>query len=135
MDQRIAELFATILRLGVTMGAQLIWAIIAALIMAAKGKSWIGGAMLGFFLGPFGVLITLFITPDKPRAQVYRPQPGTPVPPPPPAQMPATPPPPPPRYRFPSRCPNCNAPLRRETQQSPYTTCVYCGSQVEGTPE
>jgi len=36
-------------------------------------------------------------------------------------------------YRLPGRCPHCNAPVHRQELQSPYTTCIYCGSQLEAT--
>ena len=45
---------------GVTgASVQLICAAICAAIYAAKGKPWVGGAFMGFFLGPFGVFVAI----------------------------------------------------------------------------
>ncbi len=131
MNPNVSELFGRILSLMFSVGAQLVWALIAALIFAAKDKSWFSGAVLGFFLGPFGVLIALFVSADRSK-QIYAPQPDTSIP---TAHTVASLQPQfapkPVEYRLPGRCPNCNAPLKPQTLQSPYAVCMYCGSQIE----
>ena len=59
VEMNWADLFDNVFRAGASMGTTLVFAVIAALIYAHKGKPWIGGACLGFFLGPLGILIAL----------------------------------------------------------------------------
>jgi hypothetical protein len=112
------------------MGTTLIFAVIAALIYAHKGKSWIGGAFLGFFLGPLGIFIALMTAGSGPK-RAYAPQQMTL-----PKMYTVAHASPPARveYRLPGRCPHCNGPVHRQELHSPYTSCPYCGSQIEATP-
>ena len=50
------------------MGMVLLWigcAIAASIVSSNKGKDWLGGALLGFLLGPIGLLITLVSSTDQ----------------------------------------------------------------------
>ena len=125
-----ADLFGNVFRVGASMGTTLVFAVIAALIYAHKGKPWIGGACLGFFLGPLGIFIAL-ATSGTGSKGAYTPQSMTL-----PKMRVATGPayaPSPPRvaYRLPGRCPHCNGPVHQQELHSPYSTCPYCGSQIE----
>jgi len=131
LDIDFAKALEQILGLAASAGTPVVCAVVAALIFAAKGKPWTGGAALGFFLGPLGVIIAL-VTGGKKRS--YSPQPVT-VP-----QMTTyaplsgVPPTPKTHYRLPGRCPHCNGPLHRQKLESISATCFYCGAQVEGVP-
>ncbi|MBN1934419.1 MAG: hypothetical protein JW934_07125 [Anaerolineae bacterium] len=135
MDLNFSELFDNIYRVGASVGTPVVCAVIAALIYAVKGKSWGGGAALGFFLGPIGVFIALANSGNnasKHKGQVYTPESTDFVPQMRTVQVPVSQPSPASlQYRLPGRCPNCNAPLRQQELHSPYTTCAHCGSQVE----
>ena len=129
----MTNLFDNTLKVGASMSTTLVFAVIAALIYASKGKSWVGGACLGFFMGPLGVFIALVSSGPGPK-QGYKPQPMTlpemrtaTVP----GYAPASPKT---EYRLPGRYPHCNAPVHHQELHSPYTTCPYCGSQIEATP-
>ncbi len=137
----LEEIIRTLFGVGASVGVQVICALIAAAIYAAKGKSWVGGALLGFFLGPLGVFIAIVSGPwQRGPRQMPRPMP----PPPPPANtyVPPRPtnvyvPSPQPRrttYRLPGRCPNCNGPLHQRDADARSVTCWYCGSLIDGTP-
>lgn len=132
MEMDWADTFGKLFSVGASMGTTLIFAAIAALIYASKGKSWVGGACLGFFMGPLGILIAL-MTSGSGSKQAYTPQHMTL-----PKMRTATvpgyaPSSPQTKYRLPGRCPHCNAPVRHQGLHSPYTTCPYCGSQIEAT--
>ncbi len=136
MEFRLLEAFDDIFKIGASLGTPVVCAIIAGLIYAAKGKPWSGGAALGFFLGPFGIFIALVTGGKSGRRksrQVYTPQPVT-VP-----QMsayatPTSTPSSITEYRLPGRCPHCNAPVHKQKMNSPYTSCLYCGSQIAAAP-
>lgn len=135
MGLDFAELFENITRVGASVGMQVVCAVIAALIYAYKGKSWAGGAALGFFMGPFGVFIALVTsgnTTAGKNKQVYAPETTNSIPQMRMVESPITPSSPKPvQYKLPSRCPSCNAPMHPQELHSPYTSCAYCGSQVE----
>ena len=128
--ESVAETFENMFRIGASMGTTLVCALIAALIYAHKGKSWTGGAALGFFMGPLGIFIALMTANAGPK-KAYAPQPMTlpkmrayngPVHTQPPRRV---------EYRLPGRCPHCNAPVHQQELHSPYASCPYCGSQIE----
>jgi len=115
------------------LGMMLICASFAAIIYAYDGRSWRRGALLGFFLGPFGVLIArLTVGKEGQRASV--PQPAT-LP-----QMhthtpsKCTPPEPKTEYQLSGRCPYCNGPVHRRQGMAESVQCSYCGAQLEGMP-
>lgn len=122
----LADIFESIGSIGASLGVQLICALIAAAIMLGKGKPWLAGAFLGFFLGPIGVLITFFVANSSPRPRrsyVYAPHaPAAPAP-----RSSRT-------YRLPGRCPHCNGPVHAREATGPSATCWYCGAEIEATP-
>lgn len=120
------DIFESIGSIGASVGVQLICALIAAAIMSGKGKPWLAGAFLGFFLGPIGVFIAFFVanSGSRPRrSYVYTPQASTP----PPSKPNRT-------YRLPGRCPHCNGPVHAREASGPSATCWYCGAEIEATP-
>ena len=128
----VGDLFENLFTVGASMGTTLIFALIAGAIYAAKGKPWFGGACLGFFMGPLGIFIAL-MTSGSGSTHGYKPQQMTL-----PKMSTATVPVssgyvPRSEYRLPGRCPHCNAPVRQQELNSPYGSCVYCGSQIEAT--
>ena len=129
----ITDIFDNVFKVGASMGTTLVFAVIAGLIYAAKGKPWFGGACLGFFLGPLGVFIAL-VSSGSGAKESYQPQQMT-LPKMRTATVPSYAPSlPGAQYRLPGRCPHCNAPVHGQELHSPYTTCPYCGSQIEATP-
>jgi hypothetical protein len=137
IGQAIRALFS----FGSAVGVQVVCALICAAIFYLKGKSPVGGAFLGFFLGPFGVFIAVVSgpwpkgrwgtsshrAPQPPPAEVYTaPRPSN-------VYVPQAPAPPKRTYRLPDRCPNCNGPLHRKEAEASSVTCWYCGSNVEGS--
>jgi hypothetical protein len=127
----LARLFSS----SASRAVPLVCAVAAALIYAYKGKPWVGGAFLGFFLGPLGVFIAVVSGGwTHCRRPAYAPRPMamprmTPY-------TPPTPPPPAPRieYRFPGNCPHCNGPIHKRQNGAKSIACFYCGAQVEATP-
>lgn len=121
--QQIAQLFQSLILRGGTVWLSLACAVLAALIYAYRGKPWIGGAILGFFLGPFGLFVA-FLTAGRSSGPVrtYTPSPT------------ATPPQLAPRrtYEMPGRCPHCNGPVHQHRSEQAWTTCFYCGAHIEG---
>ena len=135
--EEFGEIIGTLVGWGTSVGVQIVCAAAAALIYAYRGKSWVGGAFLGFFLGPFGILIALATGGRGKRpAQAYRPQDmspprmtgAAPMPQPPAPQPPALPEA---EYRLPDRCPHCNAPLARHRPGARSVRCFYCGSTID----
>jgi hypothetical protein len=138
----LGELFGGLL--GVTsVSAQFVCAVLCAVIFAAKGKSWVGGACLGFFLGPLGVFIAIVSGgwDQRPR-RAYVPQ-FAPMLPPRPTNTYTPPTPQPtnaftlpssPTHRFPGRCPNCNGPVHKKIAGEESLSCWYCGALIDGVP-
>jgi hypothetical protein len=133
----LGDIIRSMFSFGASIGVQIACAAIAAGIFAYKGKSWMGGAALGFFLGPLGVFIA-FVSGPWPNQSQNRPAPA-----PPPAPMSGSPPRPtnvytaPPdrvEHRFPDRCPSCNGPVHKRTSTDSSVQCSYCGANIEGTP-
>ncbi|TEU19223.1 MAG: hypothetical protein E3J25_00135 [Anaerolineales bacterium] len=126
----LGDILSALFSFRASASVPLICAVATALIYAYKGKPWVGGAFLGFFLGPFGVFIAL-VSGGWPRGhrRVYVPQPL-------PRMRTYTEPTPRPKveYRLPGRCPHCNGPIHRQQIQSGTVKCFYCGAQVEATP-
>jgi hypothetical protein len=120
------EILESIGSIGASMGVQLICALIAAAIMSGKGKPWLAGAFLGFFLGPIGVFIAFFVANSGPRPRrsyAYTPQASTV-----PARKQSR------TYRLPGRCPHCNGPVHAREASQPSASCWYCGAEIEATP-
>lgn len=133
----LGELVGGLLGVGASVGVQVACAVIAAAIFAAKGRSWVGGAFLGFFLGPFGVFIAIVAGPwhrALQRPPSPRPVPQAPPPQPTNTYAPPNPQPPPVVYRLPGRCPECNGPVYNRSSNAKSISCWYCGSLIEGTP-
>jgi len=132
----IGQLIRSIFGFGSALGVQVVSALLCAGIFYIKGKNPVGGAVMGFFLGPFGVFIALVSGPwpkggwrrtpetqsPPSSAEVYTPPRPTNVYVPPALQK---------TYRLPDRCPNCNGPLHRKEVDASSVTCWYCGSNVE----
>ena len=55
----LGELIGGIFGVSASFAVQIACTAICAAIFAAKGKSWVGGAFLGFFLGPLGIFIAV----------------------------------------------------------------------------
>lgn len=132
----LGELIGGIFGVSASFAVQVACAAICAAIFAAKNKSWVGGALLGFFLGPLGVFIAFVSGGWGQRTRrVYTPSPAPSPLPPRPTNTYAPPPARQVSYRFPGRCPNCNGPLHKKTVQSRSVSCWYCGSLIEGTAD
>lgn len=109
-------------------GLNVACAVIGALIYASRGKPWVGGALLGLFLGPLGVFLALVTSGGSHRPRpVPVPVSASPAP-------PVVPPAPRREYRMPGRCPNCNGPVHQQHSEQAWMSCAYCGAQIEGRP-
>ena len=127
----LGEIISTLFSFGASVGLPTVCAVAAALIYAYKGKSWVGGAFLGFFLGPLGVFIALMSGGRRHQPQrVYAPQPAMP----PQMNTYTVPTPPKVKYQLPGRCPHCNGLVHRQQIQSGTATCYYCGAIVAAMP-
>ena len=134
----IGQLIGNVFNFGSAIGVQVVCALICAGIFYIKGKNPVGGAVMGFFLGPFGVLIALVSGP-WPKGRWGSAQSRSA---PPPAQEVYTPPrpsnvyvpraPEPKRYKLPDRCPSCNGPVHKRQVEASSVACWYCGANIEG---
>jgi hypothetical protein len=135
----IGQLIRSVFGFGSALGVQVVCALICAGIFYIKGKNPMGGAVMGFFLGPFGVFIAIVSGPWPKGGSRRTPQPHSPPPdkvytPPRPTNV-YVPPAPKKTYRLPDRCPNCNGPLHKKQADTSFVTCWYCGSNIEGVEE